>query len=51
VKRGFINISTETFDNCLRKIATFDFATAHFGHSGPIESDAAGAFRRFVAGI
>lgn len=51
VKRGFINLSTETFDNSLRKIASFDFATAHFGHSGPIESDAAGAFRRFVAGI
>lgn len=51
VKRGFINVGTETFDNSLRKISTYDFATAHFGHSRPIEQDASGAFRRFVAGI
>ncbi len=51
VKRGFINVATETFDNSLRKIAGHVFQTAYFGHSGPLRSDAAGAFQRFVNSI
>jgi glyoxylase-like metal-dependent hydrolase (beta-lactamase superfamily II) len=51
IKRGLINLRTETFDNSLRKISHHDFETAYFGHSRPILHDAAGAFRRFVAAI
>lgn len=48
VKRGFMNIAEPTFDSSLRRIAKLEFETAYFGHSRPIRSDAAGAFRRFV---
>lgn len=51
VKRGFINLPTEVFDDSLRKIASNDFETAYFGHSKPIASGAADAFRRFVEAI
>jgi glyoxylase-like metal-dependent hydrolase (beta-lactamase superfamily II) len=51
VKRGFINLPTETFDNSLRKLAAHDFETAYFGHAKPIATGAAGAFRRFVESI
>lgn len=51
IKRGFINVASETFDNSLRKIAGPEFQTAYFGHSAPIKSDALGAFQRFVNSI
>lgn len=51
IKRGFINLPTETFDNSLRKIAAHDFETAYFGHAKPITSGADGAFRQFVEAL
>ncbi|HEY5890351.1 MAG TPA: MBL fold metallo-hydrolase [Acidimicrobiia bacterium] len=51
VKRGFIKVANETFDGSLRNIAGYEFETAYFGHSAPIKTNAAGAFRRFVSSI
>ena len=51
VTRGYMNRATPTFDASLRHIAERDFAIACFGHSAPLRGDAAGAFRRFVAGF
>lgn len=51
VKRGYMNRSSPTFDASLRRIAERDFAIACFGHSAPLSTDAAGAFRRFAAGL
>lgn len=49
VKRGYMNRSTPTFDASVQHIAEHDFTIACFGHSPPLRTDAAGAFRRFVA--
>jgi glyoxylase-like metal-dependent hydrolase (beta-lactamase superfamily II) len=51
VGRGWFNRADPTVDASLRHIAEFDFDTAAFGHSGPIQSGAAAAFRRFAAPI
>ncbi len=51
VKRGFINVANDTIDGSLRKISGYEFETAYFGHSAPIKTNAAGAFRRFVSSI
>lgn len=51
VKRGWMNRSTPDFDASLARIAGFDFDTACFGHSGPLRSGAADAFRRFAASM
>ena len=48
IKRGFMNRSTPTFDASLRHIAEVEFDVALFGHSSPLKTSAAGAFRRFV---
>lgn len=49
VARGWFNRATPTIDASLQHISEFEFATAVFGHSGPIQSGAAAAFRRFAA--
>ena len=51
ITRGYMNRRTATFDASLRHVAERDFAIACFGHSAPLRTDAAGAFRRFVATI
>lgn len=51
VRRGLMNASTPEFDASLRHLAEFDFEVALFAHSRPIIGGAAGAFRRFVAGM
>lgn len=51
VKRGWMNRATPGFDASLARIADLDFETACFGHSGPLRSGAAEAFRRFAASI
>lgn len=49
IKRGWFNRSTDTIDESIRKLATHEFATACFGHSAPLTSDASAAFARFPA--
>lgn len=51
VRRGSFNRGEPTVDASLRHIAEFDFERAVFGHSAPIQSGAATAFRRFAASI
>lgn len=51
IRRGFINVASDTFDGSLRKIAGLEFQTAYFGHSAPIKIEASGAFQRFVNSI
>ena len=51
VKRGWMNRSTPAFDSSLRHIAEFDFDVAFFGHSVPLQSPAAAAFKRFAASL
>jgi glyoxylase-like metal-dependent hydrolase (beta-lactamase superfamily II) len=46
VARGWMNRSTPVFDASVGRIAREDFSIACFGHSAPIEADAASAFRR-----
>ncbi len=48
VRRGWMNRSTPDFDGSVAHLATFDFDVACFGHSAPIRTSAAAAFRRFV---
>jgi glyoxylase-like metal-dependent hydrolase (beta-lactamase superfamily II) len=51
IKRGYMNRATPAFDASLRRLAELDFEIACFGHSAPLRSGAAGAFRRFVAAL
>lgn len=51
IRRGFFNRPETTIDASLRHIAEFEFEKAVFGHSDPVHSAAAGAFRRFAASI
>ena len=51
VRRGWFNRGEPTVDASLRHIAEFEFERAVFGHSGPIQSGASAAFRRFAASI
>ena len=51
VARGYMNRAEATFDASLRHIAEFEFERAVFGHADPIRSDAADAFRDFVASM
>lgn len=46
VVRGYFNRSMPSIDNSLRHIAEFEFETAVFGHSDPIQPAASSAFRR-----
>jgi glyoxylase-like metal-dependent hydrolase (beta-lactamase superfamily II) len=48
VARGWMNRATPVFDASLRRLAREDFSVACFGHSAPIEVDAASAFRRLA---
>lgn len=50
VRRGWMNTAGPVFDDSLRRIAGLDFDTACFGHADAVVGDAAGAFRRLVAG-
>lgn len=51
VQRGWMNHPGRDFDHSLRKLAELDFEMALFGHSDPLDTDASGAFRRFVETI
>ncbi len=51
VVRGYFNRSTTAVDASLRHIAELDFQMAAFGHSDPIGTGAAAAFRSFVAAL
>jgi len=51
VGRGWMNRATEEFDASVQRLAEQDFSIACFGHSGPIRSNAAGAFRAFAAAL
>jgi glyoxylase-like metal-dependent hydrolase (beta-lactamase superfamily II) len=51
VKRGWMNRSTPAFDTSLQHIAEFDFDVAFFGHSAPLQSPAAAAFKRLAASL
>lgn len=51
VRRGWMNRAEPVFDASLQHIAEFDFERAVFGHSAPIRSGAATAFRRFVSSM
>lgn len=49
VTRGFPNArGGPVIDESIRHLATYDFAMAAFGHSGPIETGASEAFRAFT---
>ena len=48
VAKGYMNRRDPEWDASIRHLAERKFSAAHFGHSGPIESGAAGAFRRFA---
>lgn len=51
VAKGFMNRRDPEWDSSIRHIAEREFTSAHFGHSGPIETGASGAFRRFAASL
>lgn len=48
VTRGYFNRPMSSIDDSLRHLAEFDFETALFGHSNPIETGASTAFREFA---
>ena len=47
--KGFMNRRSYDYDNSIRHIAQQQFGEAHFGHSGPLMTDAGSAFQRFAA--
>lgn len=47
IRRGFFNKSTVNIDASIAHLATLEFQTACFGHSGPIAVGASAAFQRF----
>ncbi len=49
IVRGIMNVKDPTFDASIAHLATHDFTSAVFGHSPPLTSGAASAFRRFAA--
>ncbi|HKJ56739.1 MAG TPA: MBL fold metallo-hydrolase [Nitriliruptoraceae bacterium] len=49
IVRGIMNVQDPTLDASIAHIATHDFTAAVFGHSAPMTSGAATAFRRFAA--
>lgn len=49
IRRGWMNRATPTFDNSIRSLADQEFEIACFGHAHAITTDAAAAFRAFVA--
>lgn len=48
ISRGWFNRKRDDIDASIRRLAESDFTGACFGHSRPLDADAATAFRRFV---
>lgn len=51
VRRGLMNRPEPIFDQSLQRLAGLEFGIAVFGHSAPLASSAAAAFRRCAAAL